>query len=113
MYIVHVYIVKCFVKVDVFTRSAVASDAGPCAGVGKDVLEDGGKAVDAAIAALLCMGVYHPQSSGVGGGFVMTLFSSENQTSEVLVARERAPSYSTQECAHQILRKHLSNILLK
>ena len=44
-----------------FTRSAVASDSGPCASVGQDVLDDGGSAVDAAVASLLCMGVYHPQ----------------------------------------------------
>ena len=74
----------------------MAADAGPCAGIGRDVLADGGGAVDAAIASLFCMGVYHPQSSGIGGGFVMTIFSHQNQSSEVLVARERAPLSANQ-----------------
>ena len=43
-----------------FTDGAVVTDAGPCAAAGRDVLGDGGSAVDAAIASLFCMGVYHP-----------------------------------------------------
>ena len=43
-----------------FTDGAVVTDAGPCAAAGRDVLSDGGTAVDAAIASLFCMGVYHP-----------------------------------------------------
>ena len=35
---------------------------------------DGGKAVDGAIAGLICNGVVHSQAMGIGGGFVMTLY---------------------------------------
>ena len=36
-------------------------------------------------------------SSGIGGGFVMTVFSAENQAAEVLVARERAPGWAKED----------------
>ena len=36
-------------------------------------------------------------SSGIGGGFVMTVFSAERQSAEVLVARERAPAWASED----------------
>ena len=50
-----------------FERAAVVTDAGPCAEIGRDILTEGGTATDAAIASLLCMGVVHPHSQGIGG----------------------------------------------
>jgi len=35
-----------------YRNAVVASDAGPCSEIGKDVLKKGGSAVDSAIAAL-------------------------------------------------------------
>ena len=83
-------------QVGVFDTAAVVTDAGPCAEVGVGVLEEGGSAVDAAVATLVCNGAVHPQSSGGGGGFVMTIFNQDTGRSEVLVARERAPLAATQ-----------------
>jgi len=37
-------------------------------------MRHGGSAIDGAITAILCAGVYYPQSSGIGGGFFMTYF---------------------------------------
>ena len=41
------------------------------------MLRDGGTAVDASIAALVCNGVYNSQSMGLGGGFLMTYYNAE------------------------------------
>uniref|UniRef100_A0A0K0DGP7 Gamma-glutamyltransferase n=1 Tax=Angiostrongylus cantonensis TaxID=6313 RepID=A0A0K0DGP7_ANGCA len=59
-----------------FRKAAVASDHGLCSEVGRDVLINGGNAVESMIATLLCIGVVNPQSSGLGGGFIMTLFNA-------------------------------------
>ena len=39
----------------------------------------------------------YSHSSGIGGGFVMTVFSAERQSAEVLVARERAPAWASED----------------
>jgi len=59
------------------------------------VLEEGGNAVDAAIATAFCIGAVNPQSAGIGGGFLMTLYDPVNQTAQCLDAREVAPIAAT------------------
>ena len=60
----------------------------------RDVIRDGGSAVDAAIATLICNGVYHPQSLGIGGGFFMVVYSREEGKVDTLISREQAPHYA-------------------
>jgi hypothetical protein len=59
-----------------YSSAAVSCDAPLCAQIGKGMLERNGSVADAAISTLLCMGVIHSQSMGIGGGFFMVLWSN-------------------------------------
>ncbi|VDI34309.1 gamma-glutamyltranspeptidase / glutathione hydrolase / leukotriene-C4 hydrolase [Mytilus galloprovincialis] len=75
-----------------YKQAAIASDNEVCSQVGKKILEEKkGSSIDATIAVLLCYGVTDPHSSGIGGGFFMTIYDSKKKTSFVLDARETAP----------------------
>ncbi|CAL1536404.1 unnamed protein product [Lymnaea stagnalis] len=59
------------------------------------MLLQGGNAVDAAIAALVCSGLTSPQSMGIGGGFFMTIYNRTTRRSTIIDARETAPEKAT------------------
>mmetsp|Transcript_21026 Transcript_21026/g.49978 ORF Transcript_21026/g.49978 Transcript_21026/m.49978 type:complete len:855 (+) Transcript_21026:227-2791(+) len=61
---------------DGMKSGAVASDNPICSKVGRDILMQDGNAVDAAVAAILCLGVANPASSGLGGGAFLLVRSS-------------------------------------
>ncbi|KAH1079945.1 hypothetical protein J1N35_019706 [Gossypium stocksii] len=71
-------------------RGAVATDDGRCSKIGVDVLRIGGHAVDAAVAASLCLGVVSPASSGIGGGAFL-LLREANGKAQAFDMRETAP----------------------
>ncbi|KAM4527562.1 glutathione hydrolase 5 proenzyme [Odontesthes bonariensis] len=56
-----------------FRHAAVAADSKLCSEIGKNMLQQGGSAVDGAIAALLCTSVVNPQSMGIGGGSILAV----------------------------------------
>uniref|UniRef100_UPI0037E95ADD glutathione hydrolase 5 proenzyme n=1 Tax=Semicossyphus pulcher TaxID=241346 RepID=UPI0037E95ADD len=56
-----------------FKHAAVAADSLRCSQIGRQMLQEGGSAVDGAIAALLCTSVVNPQSMGIGGGSIFTI----------------------------------------
>jgi len=83
-----------------FSKAAVSCDGIPCSKVGRDVMLEGGNAVDAAVATLFCIGVVNPQSSGIGGGSMMTIYNSSSASASFLNAREMAPLAATEDMFH-------------
>ena len=67
--------------VGVYENAAVEIDGEPCATIGKDILLDGGTAVDATVGAMFCNGVYSCHSMGIGGGFLMTIHHRQQRYS--------------------------------
>ncbi len=83
------------------TKKAVGTDfmittANPLATqAGYDVLEQGGSATDAAIAAQLVLGLVEPQSSGLGGGAFALHYNAQTRALTSWDGREMAPHSAT------------------
>ena len=80
-----------------YQRQAVATDTKECSRIGNDTLARNGSAVDAAIAAMFCLGVINMHSSGVGGGGVMLVYSRKLKNAKVIDFRETAPAATTSD----------------
>jgi gamma-glutamyltranspeptidase / glutathione hydrolase len=72
--------------------SAVATDHELATKAAVEVLQAGGNAADAAVAAAFALGVINPTSSGIGGGGFAVVYSAKDQTSKVYDFREMAPA---------------------
>ncbi|XP_023664354.2 glutathione hydrolase 5 proenzyme isoform X1 [Paramormyrops kingsleyae] len=73
-----------------FQHGAVAADSERCSEIGRDILQQGGSAVDGAIAALLCTSLVNPQSMGLGGGSIFTVMDKMGKV-KVITSREKVP----------------------
>jgi len=79
-------------------KGAMAATANPYAtDAAISMLEQGGHAVDAAIAAHLVLGLVEPQSSGIGGGGFMLAYDYKNKSLTFHDGREQAPSGATMD----------------
>ena len=75
-----------------YERQAIATDTPQCSQIGNDILNANGSAVDAAIAAMFCLGVVSMHSSGIGGGGIMLVYNRSVQEANVIDFRETAPA---------------------
>ncbi|XP_004400596.1 PREDICTED: gamma-glutamyltransferase 5 isoform X2 [Odobenus rosmarus divergens] len=75
-----------------FAHAAVAADSKVCSDIGRAILQQHGSPVDATIAALVCTGVINPQSMGLGGGVIFTIYNATTGKVEVINARETVPA---------------------
>ena len=60
--------------------------------VGVSILEQGGNAIDAAVAAAFALGVCEPQASGLGGQTLMLIYSAKADKTIVIDGSSRAPN---------------------
>lgn len=74
----------------------VATDDARCSAIGVSLIKQGGHAVDAAVAAALCIGVVLSVSSGIGGGGFMVVRSSSTSPTQAFDMRETAPAAASQ-----------------
>ncbi|KAG7480602.1 hypothetical protein MATL_G00058060 [Megalops atlanticus] len=65
----------------------VAADVKECRDIGRDILKRGGSAVDAAVAVLLCLPLYNPHWTGIGGG---SMFTIRENSGNVTIISSRA-----------------------
>lgn len=73
------------------STGAVVTNVEECSNVAKSILKMDGSAVDAVIAVAFCYGVTQPQASGIGGGFLATVYIKSRHKIETINAREVAP----------------------
>lgn len=79
-----------------WTKGAMVTAANPHAvNAAIEMLEKGGHAVDAAIAAHAVLGLVEPQSSGLGGGGFMLVFENDTNSLSFHDGREVAPAGAT------------------
>jgi gamma-glutamyltranspeptidase/glutathione hydrolase len=77
-------------------RNGVVAVSNPLAAeVGARVLEQGGNAVDAAVAVQFALNVVEPESSGIGGGGFMMIHLARKNETFFIDSREKAPAAAT------------------
>lgn len=77
-------------------RQGVVTSANPYATeAGAQILEQGGNAIDAAVAIAYALNVVEPQSAGIGGGGFMMIHLAATGQTLIIDSREKAPAGAT------------------
>lgn len=114
MKLIQILLVLCFISLNVFgqritgrdfaTRSEVMAANGMVATshplatqIGIDILQQGGSAIDAAIAANAALGLMEPTGSGIGGDLFAIIWNAKEQKLYGLNASGRSPKSLTLE----------------
>lgn len=74
------------------THDMVAAANPVAAAAGRDILRQGGNAIDAAVATQLVLNLVEPQSSGIGGGAFLVYWSAREHRVVTFDGRETAPA---------------------
>jgi gamma-glutamyltranspeptidase / glutathione hydrolase len=78
-------------------RQMVVSQERQATRIGLSILEQGGNAVDAAVAVGLALAVTHPQAGNLGGGGFMVIARPDRNTLAAIDYREAAPLATTRD----------------
>lgn len=90
IYVIVFALISFIASTSGFAQSAVAMPDSYSATEAKKVLQNGGNAIDAAIAAQFVLAVTLPEAGNIGGGGFMTIY--KDGTSDFLDYRETAPA---------------------
>ncbi|MEL6666705.1 MAG: gamma-glutamyltransferase [Pseudomonadota bacterium] len=83
---------------DVIAESGMVSAQDAIAArVGRDILAQGGNAIDAAVATGFALAVTHPQAGNLGGGGFMLVHLAEDESVIAIDFRETAPAGATRD----------------
>ena len=73
----------------------VVSVSKPASEIGREILDSGGNAVDAAVATAFALAVTWPEAGNIGGGGFMLIHGGQGDPPTMIDYRERAPAAAT------------------
>lgn len=74
-------------KFQIGANAAISTGVKECSDIGLQMINKGGNAVDAAVAAMFCMGVVNAESSGLGGWGGFATVNSEYEEHHWIVSK--------------------------